>query len=210
MECKFCNAKFKTEKGFKKHSCIKLRRFNLRKNKTNLPEVKIAFQLWTLFMKFYDLLKPFKKPNEYFIVHKEYNKFVKFAKYVAIENQCPNAKQYLKYLMTNKIPYKQWLDEKLYESWLFDFIMTESYTTAIKRSEKNVDIWKTDNKKSIKDMSAGHLSLMVGNGKISPWYVYSTELKDVIKKDSVIDMVDSNISNILNKDYWLLKLKREK
>lgn len=208
MNCKFCNATFKTEKGFKNHSCIKLRRYKLRKNKINLPETNIALQLWIAFLKFNSMIQQFKEPNAYFIISKDYNKFVKFAKYIAIENQCPNHMKYLSYLMTGKIPYKKWLDEKLYEDWLFNFIMTESYSTAIKRSEKNVSLWEADNKKSIKDMSAGHLSLMVGNGKISPWYVYSTELKSVIQKNSIVDIVDNrNTSKLLNKDYWLLKLK---
>lgn len=209
LQCEFCKLKFKTESGYKKHACIQVRRYKPRVKHKDLPEVHDAYGLWLYFMTYHEIVPKRDDLKKMFMASADYNRFMKFQKYVCQENQCPNPTTYLWYLMINKVPYKNWLVEKIYEAWLFEFIMTEEYAPAIERSKTNVSIWEAKTNKTMSEMSAGHLSLMVGMGKISPWYVYSSDLKNIIQTNSVVDIV-VDVSKILNKPYWTLKLSRLK
>lgn len=181
--CKFCKKEFKTETGFKKHTCIKKQRYE----NFNI----LAFKLWIEWHKFTKLKtnKDEEKNKLRFIGSKEYLHFVKFTNYL-IELNPVNAYEYVKWLVQHNIKLTNWANSTFYHKWVIDYLKNENVIVACKRSEmflaqENVDI---------NQISENRLYLYLYYGKISPHYIKKIDINILLKLG---DDLIKNLKDIL-------------
>lgn len=158
--CKFCGKQFKTEKGFQKHHCEKMDRWN------NFNWFGfLAFNMFSKsnHIKIYDSEEE-QKLN--FIKSKYYKEFDKFGKWL-LEMNVIDVPSYIKYLIKFVIPIHQWCSEKILRCFLYDYLRTEPISCAIVRSEKYLQ----EHNVSLDNISSGRLYIALKNGFISNRYL---------------------------------------
>ena len=154
--CKYCGKKFKTEKGFQKHHCEKMERWN------NFNW--LGYLAFNMFSKsnHIKIYKDDEKQKMNFIQSHYYKEFDKFGKWV-LEMNVIDIPEYIKYLIKFAVPIKEWYCEKTLRWFLCCYLRTESMASAIQRSEKYLQ----DNNITLETISSSRLYLALRNGFIS-------------------------------------------
>ena len=126
--CQFCKKEFKTENGFNKHMCLKKKRF-----------VNFDYNAFTIFLVFCQyshtkISKDLEKQKLSFINSHFYTNFEKLSNWLLSINS-PAPRSYIKWLVLNNIHIDEWLTERAYRLFLYDFLRQEPLEEAIQRSE---------------------------------------------------------------------------
>lgn len=205
-KCEHCDKIFVRHNSFLKHICEKKRRYLDR----DCPPNRIGFHAWKYFFK---QLHPNKKESSYndFINSNYYTAFVNFGSF-CVNVKVVSPSTYTDYLLKNRIPIAQWDSDRVYTSYLTDYLQVENHYDAVKRSIENMlDIAYAENiniSDVFKYANTNKLCYMISSGKISPWVIYqSTSGKEFL---SNLDEDHTNlIFEYIDPDRWNVKFKRE-
>lgn len=158
--CRYCNKKFKTEKGFNNHHCEKMDRWN------NFNW--FGYLAFNMFCKknFIKVSLVEEEQKLKFINSKYYKEFDKFGLWL-LEMNVIDVVSYIQYLISNEIHINQWYKEKTLRCFLYNYLRTEPLSSAIFRSEK----YLKDNCIKLEDISSNRLYIALKNGFISIKYL---------------------------------------
>ena len=168
--CKFCSKGFGSERTLSVHMCVKKKRWAER----DTIGSRIGFRV---FQRFYELTTQSKKPKtqEDFIESKFYADFVKFGRHLVRLNPI-NADAFIDFVIKNGVKLSQWGEDFVYDTFLEDFMKTESAEAALERTILEMQDWATENKKEyfnfFREVNANEATFLIRAGRISPWVLY--------------------------------------
>ena len=171
--CKHCGLAFTRESSLVVHQCEPKR----RENQKNEKGVRIGYIAW---MRFYELTQGSAKLKTYedFCSSSLYQGFVKFGRHChAID--AINVNKFIDYVLTSKYKIDSWTRDKIYESYLWEYVRTEKYDDALERSIETMQHWAEEIKDVtvefsdyFKKISTSRLLNHIVHGRISPWVIY--------------------------------------
>ena len=156
MQCKYCQKEFKSEKNFKKHTCIKMKRF---------------YSINQLEFSFFKSLSKCKTDKDIdimfkYISSKYYNQLHEFSIWCKDMNVI-EPHEYFKYLLQNNIHVNKWKTESMLRNFLYNYLRNEPMALALKRSQDYLN----NNNITINDISSQRLYLALKNGFINVKYL---------------------------------------
>jgi hypothetical protein len=179
FKCIYCGKVYKTQKGFEKHHCEKMDRYNETTEATDY--------VYNIVNSFYKLSKNTPKTLEerkFIIINSRYYKDIKALEKWAIETQPINFYEYIHYLYSSKVSINDWTKSFTYKNFLFDYLAKEPPAIAIKRSED----YLTNNGLTIDTISSNRLYLAILYGHISRKY---------------LEYIHVDVSKILEPNCWI-------
>lgn len=205
--CQFCKKSYTKESTLISHLCEPKRRFNQR----NEQGVQIGFNAY---LRFYEITQGSSKLKTYddFSDSPFYIAFVRYGRYL-VDLRAVNVKSFTDWLLQNNHKLDNWTKEKLYSTWLFEYIKREPAQDAIERALREMqDYADTDTKleNSFNNYfrlgSSNRICYHISTGRISPWVVYNC--------DSGIAWLNQSNPEHLNiimpwidPDYWAKRFK---
>lgn len=170
-QCEFCKKKFKTDKGYARHVCVRKSRWISRDTFTS----KMAYEFYLAWVKI-GIPQLKKKPTfKDFIYSRYYVTFTKFSSYI-YKVKVLNPEEFMRWCLNKRIKIDKWGTDSTYNKFLKDYNNRETAEKAleryvlhaeqwaIKNKEKWVDYWeKASNDRIIQDVSLG---------KVSPWVIF--------------------------------------
>lgn len=120
-------------------------------------------------------------------------------KYIDFNTEIP-VEAYIKYLVDNNTPIKNWADINTFRNFLLIYTKEENRETAVSRSKE----YLSKKGYSIQTISDNRLILYLENGNVSPWLVlteYPEFFEEINKKQEYVFC-----RNILNYFFWKKKL----
>ena len=206
FSCEFCKREFIKESTVLKHICEYKHRWLEKDTHSN----RIGFQAWLQFYKKNSTSKK-NKTIEEFIKSAYYIGFAKFGTY-CINVNVINVSRYVDWLLNSQIKIDHWCLDRIYSTFLCEYIRKENALDAIARSIE------TTIKESVDDRLQSHDYIRYGNvnkicyavttGQISPWMLYMSESGTKFLSDLSEDRVKM-ISDYINIELWAIKFKRE-
>lgn len=171
--CQHCGRVFSTEKIVLTHLCEQRRRFQQK----DVPFARLGFEAFNeinMLMFGKDGLKSeeeFRK-SEFYLACLRWGHFV-------IDINCVNIREYLRWLLKMSIPIDMWDKDKIYDSWLQNWVLIEDPWEAFERSVKKITEWGDSESKEYKNYfrQAGTARILtdIRNSSISGWLVFSCE-----------------------------------
>lgn len=193
-ECNFCNRKHRTPCKFQERMSI-----------SDSKEFRIALHLFDEFNKsiHYGRLK--KVDNESFVKSKFFEDFLKLSVFITELNIEPLP--YYKWLLENRKPSNKWDSNVYYKEYLEQTLLQESIASGFVRTLEWIASENKDNIKEYLDgISSSKLVHCIQTGKISPWFLYSTNAgKKMLGK--LCNEEKKILSKIINDGYWDVKIR---
>jgi hypothetical protein len=193
FKCRYCGKAYKTQKGFEKHHCEKMDRYN---ETTEITDY--VYNIANLFYKFSKNIPDTLEERKLIIINSRYYKDIKVLEKWAVETNPINFYEYVHYLYTSKISADNWTKSYVYKNFLFDYLAKEPTASAIERAEK----YLANNGLTINTISSNRLYLAILYGHISKKYLDYIHV-DVSKKldpncweDVRHYFIDSNMKHI--------------
>lgn len=171
--CEFCNKGFFNEVLFLNHSCEKKNRWLKR----NDLESKTALLAWNRFHELTTISRPTFTYRE-FINSKFYVAIMKFVRYMKGLNVLEPSK-FIDYVIINGIPIDKWINDKVYEQFIFELVKTESPDKALERNIGLMAEWSNSTGEPWYDffrkVNTNQAIQWIKNGRLSPWVVYNVD-----------------------------------
>ena len=173
--CEWCIKSFARETTLVSHACEPKRRWD---NK-NTPPVKIGYAAYNMFYQ-WNTPTPMTHQKTYneFISSNLYTSFVRFGEW-CIEQKVQEIEQYVKFLLKEKIKWKQWADLNVYSGFLAEILRTETPESGLARTLKHIQKWSEDQnidwKEFFKKVNSNVAVDWISQGRISPWMLYNCE-----------------------------------
>lgn len=204
--CEHCNRTFVRETTLFKHLCEQKRRW-LDKDR---PAFRIGFAAW---IEFYASFQPSKKNKDVktFISSPYYAAFVKFGSY-CVDVRAVNTVEYIKYLISNKIPLDNWNTDRVYTKYLIEYLKLEDAFDAVKRSIQNIIELTQEENIQVQDIfryvNANKICYLITTGRISPWVLYQStsgiEFLEKLNSDQ-----QKLVFEYIDPERWTIKFKRD-
>ena len=205
--CKFCKKAFSSEKVLSSHMCVNKKRFMEKDSMAS----RMGFRVFQRFYKLTTISKT-DKTFEDFILSKYYMSFVKFGRYL-IENPPPSIELYIDFVINNSIKMKDWTSPTVYDAFIIDWTRKESADIAIERSIKSMSEWCQENNKDIADfftcVSPNLASMLIRNGRISPWVIYMANSAECLLSRMNEEHVNI-IKDIIDPKFWNSTIRKRK
>lgn len=206
-KCKYCQKDFVRESTLIKHLCEPKRRVLAKDEKQN----RIAYQSWLMFRRLTIANVKHDKPYEDFAVNKYYMDFMKLAKHI-IELRIEDPQAFVKFILMNSVPIRDWTKAVVYESYVKDRTKKEPVERAIERSVLNMKAWaeKTGSQyqEYFSKVSTPEAVQDIRMGRISPWCTFATDqgsrLIDRLEPGQVEALVE-----YMEPKSWRIKVKRQ-
>jgi transcription initiation factor TFIIIB Brf1 subunit/transcription initiation factor TFIIB len=207
--CKYCGLAFTRESSLVVHQCEPKR----RENQKNEKGVRIGYIAW---MRFYELTQGSAKLKTYedFCSSSLYQGFVKFGRHChAID--AINVKKFIDYVLTSKYKIDSWTRDKIYESYLWEYVRTEKYDEALERSIETMQRWAEEYSDEntvvefqdyFKKISNGRLVNHIVHGRISPWVIYCCDA-GIVKLGELNEEQVTLALPWIDPPFWERKLK---
>ena len=198
-KCQFCEKCFKQEKTLHVHTCEPGRRHKQK----NLAHVRLGLNAFQTFFKIAQgAVKD--KTYEEFCKSQYYLSFVKFGRYM-IDVGCINPKSYIDWVITKNFPLNQWNNDKLYTSYLQDWVLREDHYDAAQRSLNTMADWADENNSIFNHYflyaSTPKIIYDINRGQISAWVIFnSVSGREWLEKLSSDELV--MIWPMVNADKW--------
>lgn len=150
---------------------------------------------------------------EHFINHFSFNSICRFVEFIN-KNKIVKIYDYFDFLLKQQINMNLWTNEKTYYQYTNHNILFEDMVTGIEKSLININCWAEEHNKRPQEffntVSENRLAMWIQNGKISPWLIFiNYNIKNIVER-KMKDVISYDLSNILNEQYWLLKINNNK
>lgn len=201
FRCSFCKKSFSKEQTLLTHSCIYRSRYNDRDN----PDVILAFSIYK------KIVDPASNKNikfDKFIYNNLYTSLIKMVRWVK-DNKLYNSQEYIDWLIKNSVNLNNWSKESTYQSFIYNFLQTETPERAVERFVLLAEEWATENnnywQNVFTEANTNWICHKIQMGIISPWiYLGSESGKNMLTRlnNEQLEMVFSwleTISNVFQK-----------
>lgn len=204
--CEHCGRTFVRDSTLLKHLCEQKRRWQDQER----PGNRIGFNAW---LEFYASFQPSRKKKDYktFISSPYYSAFVKFGNY-CMDVRAINVAEFIRYLLKNNIPIDNWNSDRVYTTYLIDYLKTEDAFDAVKRSIENMLKICDEEHIRIQDIfkyyNSNKLCHMITAGRISPWVLYNSNSGVGFLESLNVDQ-QAVIFEYIDPERWMIKMKRD-
>lgn len=174
--CQFCSKKYTKESTLASHLCEPKRRHKQK----NEQGVQIGFNAY---LRFYEKTQGSAKLKTYddFSNSNFYIAFVRYGRYL-IDIRAVNVKSFTDWLLDHNHKLDHWTKEKLYLTWLHEYIKKEPVQDAIERALKEMQDY-SDSVTELEGAFNNYFRLANSNrvcyhietGRISPWVIYNSQ-----------------------------------
>ena len=202
--CEYCKKSFKRENSLAVHMCERKRRF-LNQREKHVVAGYDAYNFW------YKLAMGSKKDKTYddFAGSQYYSACVKFGRYI-MDIRAVNPHSYIRWLTLNKTKLDTWCKDSVYNRYLTDSSKNETADRALERYVIHAEAWsKTSGHhwSDYFDKATPHsIVIHIGNGKISPWIIYSSD-KAQKWLDTIPNDMLKQVADTLDPTFWVRKTK---
>lgn len=203
--CEHCGRSFVRESTLLKHLCEQKRRWDGRDSANS----RIGYGAWNAF---YTSIQPSKKQKDFktFIASPYYSAFVKFGTYCC-DVGVVNVQEYIRYLIKNNIPIDNWNSDRVYTTYLIDYIKTEDPYDAVRRSAEFMLKIARDENIQLRDVlryvRPNKLCQHIVAGHISPWVLYLSD-SGMQFLGALNDDQRSVVWDYIDTERWNIKFKR--
>ena len=200
--CQFCSKKYTKESTLASHLCEPKRRHKQK----NEQGVQIGFNAY---LRFYEKTQGSAKLKTYddFCNSNFYIAFVRFGRYL-VDLRAVNVKSFTDWLLTNNHKLDYWTKDKLYITWLADYMRKEPVQNAIERALREMQLYADTNTTLENNFSnyfrLGSSNLIchhISTGRISPWVIYNCDSGVAWLNEINAEQINMIISWI-DPDYW--------
>ncbi len=205
--CQFCKKSYTKESTLLSHLCEPKRRHNQQ----NEQGVQIGFNAY---LRFYEKTQGSAKFKAYydFCNSNFYIAFVRYGRYL-VDLRAINVVSFTDWLLSNNHKLDHWTKEKLYNTWLLEYLKREPAQDAMERALKEMQEYADSNEKLEKNFSnyfkLGASNLIchhISTGRISPWVIYNCDsgirwLNDINQEQLNI------IMPCIDPDHWSKRFK---
>lgn len=205
--CQFCNKTYTRESTLVTHLCEPKRRYTQR----NEQGVQLGF---SAYLRFYEKTQGSARLKTYddFCDSTFYIAFVRFGRYL-VDIRAVNTKSFTDWLLSNNHKLDHWTKDKLYSSWLQDYLRKESVQDAIERALREMQLYADTNTK-VENCFNNYFRLGATNlichhistGRISPWVIYNCD-----SGIAWLNQINAEQINMLmpwiDPDYWSKKFR---
>lgn len=203
--CEHCGRTFVRDSTLLKHLCEQKRRWM----DADKPANRIAFSAWN---EFYAVCQPSKRNKDYkaFIQSPYYLSFIKFGSY-CVDVKAVGVPSYIKYLINGNVPIDNWNSDRVYSTFLIDYLRSEDSFDAIKRSISNMlseaEIENIQLHDFFRYISSNKICHMIVSGRISPWLLYHSK-SGIDFLSRLNDDQRGLIFNYIDPEKWTIKFRR--
>ena len=200
FKCQYCKKVYVKETTLDKHMCVKKERMK------HIKTVRFIYSLkmFNLFMNAQTSMPNKNHTAEDLVNHRYYNDFSKFGEYVAkIRPIYPEL--FLTFVSSSGATVDKWESKQMYGEYVSYIIYMENPLQAIYRSLTTLTAASERSGVPLIDyvntVTPIELINLVGNGYISPWFVYLTLYSDdLIRK--INDHQCINTARMLDVSFW--------
>ena len=204
-QCKFCGKSFTRERTLSSHMCEKKRRWMSKDD----PASRIAFSVWTDFMKYVSPQTKKPKTVDDFVNSSDYIGFVKFANYL-IELKPVESDKFIQWLFKMGVRLSDWQKPGTYQLYVQESAKKETADRALERTIISMREWSDvtgENWQEFFNKIAPSTAMnMVVIGRLSPWIIYSTDVAQ-----SLLDRMEpgqiETVAKHVDTEWWIKKLK---
>ncbi len=191
-KCQFCSKPFVS-----KCNCAASIRWSQRKDKINV-------QAYAIYEHFSKIWGDVPKDQKHFLSNgRVCNPFINFAQFT-FDNNAIKVKEFVKWLIAQKIPAHRWCKDSYYESYIKELLKKESPDSAVARSLKQIEKWTEVNSRPavnyFKEASPIEFLFMLQAGRMSPWIIFVSETSDDLinrmtseQQDILVKLMHPNI-----------------
>jgi hypothetical protein len=174
--CSYCGKRYTRERTLISHLCEPKRRAQQERE----TGVQLGLQSY---IRFYSRSQRESqiKTYEEFSQSPYYNAFVKFGRYCQ-DIRCVNFSSYLNWLLDSNQKLDRWTSDKLYETWLREYIRKEAVQDALERALKEMQSYAddlSDGRSQFCDYfrigNTNRICFHISTGRVSPWAVFNCE-----------------------------------
>lgn len=204
-QCKFCNKAFTRERTLSSHMCEKKRRWM---SKDEIAD-RIAFSVWSDFMKYVSPNTKKVKTVDDFIKSADYIGFVKFANYL-IDLKPLESDKFIHWLFKMGVRLSDWQKPGTYQLYVQEAAKKETADRALERTIISMREWSEvsgeDWQEFFNKIAPSTAMNMVVMGRLSPWIIYSTTAAQ-----SLLDRMEpgqiETVTKHVDTEWWKKKLK---
>jgi hypothetical protein len=204
-QCKFCNKAFTRERTLSSHMCEKKRRWM---SKDEIAD-RIAFSVWSDFMKYVSPNTKKVKTVDDFIKSADYIGFVKFANYL-INLKPLESDKFIHWLFKMGVRLSDWQKPGTYQLYVQEASKKETADRALERTIISMREWSEtsgeDWQEFFNKIAPSTAMNMVVMGRLSPWIIYSTTAAQ-----SLLDRMEpgqiETVTKHVDTEWWKKKLK---
>ena len=204
-QCKFCSKAFTRESTLSNHMCERKRRWMSKDDSAS----RIAFNVWTDFMKYVSPNTKKAKVFDDFIRSPDYIGFVKFANYL-IELRPLESDKFIQWLFKMGVRMSDWQKPGIYQLYVQEESKKETADRALERALLLMKEWSETTGENWQEffnkIAPASAMNMVVMGRLSPWIIYSTDCAQQLldrMEPGQIDTVAKHVDTI----WWINKLK---
>lgn len=204
-QCKFCGKAFTRERTLSSHMCEKKRRWMCKDD----ADSRMAFTIWTDFMKFVSPNTKKVKTVEDFIRSPDYIGFLKFANYL-IELKPVEGDKFVQWLFKMGVRLSDWQRPGTYQLYVRESAKKETAERALERAILIMREWGeatgNDWQKFFNKVAPATAMNMINMGRISPWIIYSTDAAQTLLDRMEPGQIDA-VAKHVDTEWWIKKLK---
>ena len=204
-QCKFCSKNFTRESTLSSHMCERKRRWMSKDDSAS----RIAFSVWTDFMKYVSPNSKKAKTFEDFIRSPDYIGFVKFSNYL-IELRPFESDKFIQWLFKMGVRMSDWQRPGTYQLYVQEASKKETAERALERALLLMKEWSEttgENRQEFFDKIAPASAMnMVVMGRLSPWIIYSTDCAQQLLDRMEPGQIDT-VAKHVDTTWWINKLK---
>lgn len=204
-QCKFCGKGFTRERTLSSHMCEKKRRWM---NKDD-PASRIAFSVWTDFMKYVSPNTKKIKAVDDFIRSPDYIGFVKFANYL-IDLRPFESDKFIRWLFKMGVRLSDWQKPGTYQLYVQEASKKETADRALERTILSMREWGDATGKNWQDffkkIAPATAMNMVVMGRLSPWIIYSTDAAQDLLDRMEPGQIDT-VAKHVDTEWWKKKIR---
>jgi hypothetical protein len=173
------------------------------------PASRIAFSVWTDFMKYVSPHTKKQKTVDDFVNSSDYIGFIKFANYL-IELKPVESDKFIQWLFKMGVRLSDWQKPGTYQLYAQEAAKKETADRALERTIISMREWSDvtgENWQEFFNKIAPSTAMnMVVMGRLSPWIIYSTDVAQ-----SLLDRMEpgqiETVAKHVDTEWWIKKLK---
>ena len=205
-QCKFCGKAFTRERTLSSHMCEKKRRWMSKDD----MDSRMAFNVWSDFMKFVSPNTKKAKTTEDFIRSPDYIGFKKFANYI-IDLKPVESDKFIQWLFKMGVRLSDWQRPGTYQLYVQEAAKKETAERALERTLLAIQEWieqtGEDCQKFFNKIAPATGMNLIVMGRISPWIIYSTDAAQRLLDRMEPGQIDT-VAKHVDTEWWTNKLKK--
>lgn len=205
MECKFCGAKFKTEKGFSKHKC---KRSTLAGgSQATMARAFALFDFWYRYQAFSRKQKTFQD----FLKSPYMELFIKTAE-LTERVHVGSPFDFVRWLSDNRVPSSVWTSDEAVKLYRDNYALTENASKqaieTLKRMAEWCDSRGVETAHFFSEVPPSELVNWVLSGRMSPWVLFIGNSTPAFSRMSEEQI--EIVCGVASPEYWEKRIASDK